>query len=170
MRCFRGCLKKDCKKRAAEIHDEALFKELPEREECPLCFLPRPIKPSEQAYFSCCGKIICAGCTFTSYTTDSRRLCPYCRGRQRISEREAIERLKKRAEVDDAVAINYLGCFYHVGSMGLPQNFNKAIELWLRAGELGQAAAHHNIGVSYENGEVVERDMMKAKFTMSLLL
>jgi len=31
--------KKACKKRASELHDEKLFKEL-EREECPICMLP----------------------------------------------------------------------------------------------------------------------------------
>jgi TPR repeat protein len=85
------------------------------------------------------------------------------RGRQRISEREAIERLKKRAEVDDAVAINYLGGCYSNGSMGLPQNYDKAIEFWLRAGELGCAEAYHNLGVAYQNGEGVERELKKAK-------
>ena len=35
--------KKACKKRAAEIHDEALFKEPPPHEECPICFLPLPL-------------------------------------------------------------------------------------------------------------------------------
>ena len=32
--------KKDCKRRAAEIHDEALFKDPPAKEDCPICFLP----------------------------------------------------------------------------------------------------------------------------------
>ena len=30
--------KKACKKRAAELHDEALFKEHPPPEDCPICF------------------------------------------------------------------------------------------------------------------------------------
>jgi tetratricopeptide (TPR) repeat protein len=32
--------KKECKERAAELRDEALFKEPPAKEECPICFLP----------------------------------------------------------------------------------------------------------------------------------
>ena len=31
-----------CKLRAAELHDEALFKDPPQKEECPICFLPMP--------------------------------------------------------------------------------------------------------------------------------
>ena len=36
--------KKPCKQRAAEIRDEALFKDPPPKEDCPICFLPMPIK------------------------------------------------------------------------------------------------------------------------------
>ena len=35
--------KKDCKRRAAKIHDEALFKDPPAKEDCPICFLPMPL-------------------------------------------------------------------------------------------------------------------------------
>ena len=35
--------KKDCKLRAAELHDEALFKDPPAKEDCPICFLSMPI-------------------------------------------------------------------------------------------------------------------------------
>lgn len=35
--------KKDCKRRAAELRDEALFKDPPPKEDCPICFLPMPI-------------------------------------------------------------------------------------------------------------------------------
>jgi hypothetical protein len=79
--------KKECKERAAELHDEALFKDPPAKEDCPICFLPMPTKliacmtlPNATimsvpiydyaeanvelaqmgtAYFSCCGKSIC---------------------------------------------------------------------------------------------------------------
>ena len=61
--CNRDCQiahrpqhKKACKKRAAELHDEALFNEPPPREECPICMLPLPIAMDEQSFKSCCGK------------------------------------------------------------------------------------------------------------------
>ena len=34
--------KKECKQRAAELRDEALFKDPPAKEDCPICFLPMP--------------------------------------------------------------------------------------------------------------------------------
>jgi hypothetical protein len=36
--------KKQCKERAAELRDEALFKHPPAKEDCPICFLPMPDK------------------------------------------------------------------------------------------------------------------------------
>jgi hypothetical protein len=36
--------KKECKRRAAEIYDEALFKDPPSKEECPICFLPMSVQ------------------------------------------------------------------------------------------------------------------------------
>ena len=36
--------KKECKLRAAELRDEALFKDPPAKEDCPICFLPMPEK------------------------------------------------------------------------------------------------------------------------------
>jgi hypothetical protein len=35
--------KKECKQRAAELHDKApLFNDPPPKEDCPICFLPMP--------------------------------------------------------------------------------------------------------------------------------
>jgi hypothetical protein len=36
--------KQDCKIRAAELRDEALFSDPPPKEDCPICFLPMPSK------------------------------------------------------------------------------------------------------------------------------
>jgi hypothetical protein len=32
----------ECKRRAAELHDEALFNDPPAKEDCQICFLPMP--------------------------------------------------------------------------------------------------------------------------------
>jgi hypothetical protein len=36
--------KQVCKQRAAEIRDEALFKDPPAKEDCSICFLPMPVR------------------------------------------------------------------------------------------------------------------------------
>ena len=44
----------------------------------------------------------------------------------------------------------------------MPQDYEKALELWHRAGELGYAKAYNNIGNAYFHGSGVERDVRKA--------
>ena len=70
--CNRDCQiahrkhhKKECKKRAAELYDEKLFKEV-EPDECPICMLPLPLS-SQTSVESCCGKSICNGCIRNEY-------------------------------------------------------------------------------------------------------
>ena len=53
--------KKDCKLRAAELRDEALFKDPPPLEDCPICFLPMPTK------LVCCVTLPDATVFVTSY-------------------------------------------------------------------------------------------------------
>jgi tetratricopeptide (TPR) repeat protein len=65
-------------------------------------------------------------------------------------------------EGDDSMAIHTLGCKHSVGNMGLPQDYNKAVELWLRAGELGCVEAYCNVGNAYYTGRGVESDAKKA--------
>jgi TPR repeat protein len=74
-----------------------------------------------------------------------------------------MERLKKRVGGGDVIAMRNLGYFYHRGEIGLPQDRVKAVELWLRAGELGCVTSYGAIADAYRNGEGVERDMEKAK-------
>ena len=155
--------KKECKKRAAEIHDEALFKQPPPRDECDICMLLLPLNASEQKYQTCCGKVICVGCIHAAFEADDRELCPFCRTPEDASEEEWIERMKKRAKGNDARAIRNLGGYYNRGALGLPQDYNKAMELWLKAGELGCMSSYSSVAAAYYDGEGVEMDMGKAK-------
>ena len=169
--CNRDCQiahrpqhKKACKKRATELHDEKLFKQPPPNEDCPICMLPLPSLDSGYKYRVCCGKIICSGCIHAVEERDGGvGLCPFCRTPSPTAEEEMMEQMKKRAaEIDDAVAMSNLGCFYHDGMYGLPQDHAKALELWQQAGELGNALAYYSIGVAYDIGNGVGRDGKKA--------
>ena len=53
--------------------------------------------------------------------------------------------------------------WYDQGLFGLAQDMTKALELWLKAGELGCAEAYLNLGMSYDQGTGVEVDKKKAK-------
>jgi TPR repeat protein len=101
--------KKECKLRAAEIRDEALFKDPPPKEDCAICFLPMPnrliacvsLPPATitsvpiadyalaneglaknigtEQYYSCCGKSICRGCLYSFGKSGNSMNCPYCK-------------------------------------------------------------------------------------------
>ena len=175
--CNRDCQvahrsqhKKSCKKRAAELYDEKLFKQPPPSEDCPICMIPLPSLHTGHRYKSCCGKIICSGCIHAVAIRDGGvGLCPFCRSPapKSINE-EILEQIKKRMEVGDDEAIRNLGCFYSAGVYGLPQVYAKALELWHQAAKLGNAKSYYSIGIAYLNGNGVERDVKKAGYYYEL--
>ncbi|KAL7539867.1 hypothetical protein ACHAXR_012320 [Thalassiosira sp. AJA248-18] len=154
--------KKECKKRASEIFDEALFKTPPPRDDCPICFLPLSLNDQYQV---CCGKTVCVGCIYGDMMARSSLDfdCPFCRTPATTSENGLLEGTKKRVEAGDVNAMLKLGCQYYKGHSGLPQDYNKALELWHRAAKLGCAKSHYSIANAYAQGVGVEKDMKKAK-------
>jgi len=181
--------KKVCKRHAAELHDEAMFKDPPAKEDCPICFLPMPVKliacmtlppatitsipindyaeanvelanKDTETYYSCCGKSFCGGCSHSISKSGNNGTCVFCKGVNNRTEEEKIEELMKRVEVNDAGAMYVLGNNYHHGGLGLQQDREKAIELWIRAAALGSSKAHFHLGVYYH----AEGDSKKSKF------
>ena len=184
--------KKVCKQRAAERRDEALFKDPPAKEDCPICFLPMPVnliacmtlppaaissvpiqdfananerlaKLSMEQYYECCGKRICRGCIESLFLSDNDEYCPYCKAeRKGKTEDERVNELMKRVDVNDTGAMYVLGTYYFHGQLGLHQDQEKAMTLYARAADLGYSKAHLCIGVGYDYGH--EGDLKKAKF------
>ena len=161
--------KKLCKKRAAELHDEKLFKEPSPPEECPMCMLPPPLVDNRtgmtgMSFHACCGKSICDGCIYAMAETGGKNgeLCAYCRTLYTNSDEEQVKRVKKLMEKGNANAYYQLGGYYRKGINGMPQDHAKASALNLKAGELGCAEAYYNLGVAYANGIGVEVDKKKA--------
>ena len=118
--------KKPCKQRAAELHEEDLFKDPPAKEDCPICFLPMPYKlincfsfpPATISsvlindaanthqgladltmaiYYSCCWKSICGGCIHSFGKTQNNVKCLFCNADKEInSDAEKIGYIMKR--------------------------------------------------------------------------
>ena len=165
--------KKACKKRAAELHDEALFKEHPPQE-CPICFLPMGDDTSHNTFNTCCGKRICNGCTYAMVEEAESRgkvqLCAFCREPDSyfITDDEEIQRINKLIKNDIADGYHALAGAYITGNLGLPQDRKKGNELMLRAGELGCAESYFNLGIYYLLGKGGEVDKKKAKHFFEL--
>jgi len=182
--------KKECKQRAAELRDEALFKDPPAKEDCPICFLPMPLlliscmslppatissvpiydyaeaneelaNMSAEVFYECCGKSMCKGCAHSFNESGNSGKCPFCNERSiGKTDEEDVEEMMKRVEANDAGAMTALGNSYHLGEHGLLQDREKALELWKQAAELGSSKAHYRLGRIYDEGG----DMKKVKF------
>jgi hypothetical protein len=100
----------ECKKRAAELlHDEALFRQPPIGDDCPICFLLLPEMPSAQVFMTCCGKTICSGCSFEyKLRSNGCPTCPFCRTNE-PSAKQYAKMLRKRVDGNDANAICLFG-------------------------------------------------------------
>eukprot|EP00984_Skeletonema_dohrnii_P012019 scaffold4831_cov131-Skeletonema_dohrnii-CCMP3373.AAC.3 len=72
--------KRACKKRAAELRDEILFKQPESRDlgDCPICFLPLPIDHTKSTLMACCSKTICNGWDYANMIreTEERPILP----------------------------------------------------------------------------------------------
>ena len=84
---------------------------------------------------------------------------------------DKIKRLEELVKQGDADAMTRLGFMYDSGQ-GVPQNFEKAKELYEQAANLGNAGAMNNLGTMYYFGQGVPRDYSKAKewFEQSAIL
>ena len=155
-----------------DISDDELFKQPPNKD-CPICNLLLPALESGSVYMACCGKIICSGCRYAPVYDNlgneiSEEKCPFCRTPAPYSIEEFNERLQRRVELDDAAAIYNLGNYYRDGIYGFPQDYDKAFELFVRAGELGSVNAYCSVGAAYEFGRSVEIDKKKAMYYCEL--
>ena len=151
--------------RAAELHDEKLFKQPPPAEDCPICYLRMPIL-NMGVYEACCGKVLCTGCVHAPvYDNQGNEVddekCHFCRVPTPSSVKELVKRVKIRVDLGDPIAIHHLGCYYHYGKH-VPQDYSKGLELYHQAGELGHVAAYRSIGTLYSKGEGVQIDKKKA--------
>jgi TPR repeat protein len=166
-----------------------LFKDPPPLEDCPICFLPIPVqllscvslppatkfyvpiydfaKANEElagkamdTYFSCCGKRICGGCVYSFDQSGNDVNCPFCNSEGGKTVEERVEDLMKRAEANDAASTSVVANYYYSGLNGIHQDHTKAIDLYVRAAELGCSEAHFNLAGIYYKGE----DTKKARF------
>ena len=155
-----------CKKRAAELKDELLFKQ-PESNhlgDCPICLLPIiPIfslqdKPRQCAYY-CCSKIVCVGCVRANALREREaRLplsCPFCRT-PLPEEDEQHALVMKRIEKNDPTALGEEGLRrFKAGDLA------NAIQYFEKAAGLGYVEAHYHLSIIYYQGLGAEKDMEK---------
>ena len=152
--------KKECKKRAAELRDELLFKQ-PESShfgDCPICCLPLHLDDKKSFMMSCCSKQMCNGCTLANNNREIegrlQQKCPFCRMALPATEEEHIEQVMKRIETNDPVAMR---------SMGTKRceegDYKSAFGYFTEAVALGDdALAHYQLSILYRDGKGIKKD------------
>ena len=148
-----------CKKRAAELRDEQLYKQ-PESShlgDCPICCLPLPLDLMKSTLTGCCSKLICTGCFYANQMRELEQnlatKCTFCREALSKTEEEHFKRLMRRIEKNDPYAIYQQGAEqYDKG------DYRSAFEYWKKATDLGNVDAHHRLAGLYIFGKGVEQE------------
>ncbi len=161
-RNHRSQHKRACKKRAAEIRDDKLFRQPDESYlgECPICCLPLPLDQSKFSINTCCSKRICKGCEYATMLRDEEEgldeKCPYCREPLPDTVEECDQNTMKRVKANDPVALCETGkrCFDE-------GDYEGGIQYYVKAAALGYADAHYNLSCMYHEGRGVEKDLKK---------
>ena len=151
----------------AETANIDLFAPITEREECPICLVPFGLREDDITYMTCCGKNICIGCCLKSVFTDrkngipsDKQICALCR--QICPEGvNGIKATEKQVKNNNPQAMMQMATDYQEGE-GVPQSDIKAIEMYIRAAELGEAEAFIHIGRHYDNVILVQENVPKA--------
>ena len=148
-----------CKKRAAELRDELLFKqpESTHKGDCPICCLPLPLDKNMSLMMTCCSKVICRGCDYThqkrQFEQRLQHKCPFCREPVPNTNEENDKRRMKRVEMNDPVAMRNLG-----NKNSVDGDYSAAFEYFTKAAVQGDAEAHYRLSDMYRRGEGVEKD------------
>eukprot|EP00577_Skeletonema_sp_RCC1716_P020426 CAMPEP_0113429262 /NCGR_PEP_ID=MMETSP0013_2-20120614/32349_1 /TAXON_ID=2843 ORGANISM="Skeletonema costatum, Strain 1716" /NCGR_SAMPLE_ID=MMETSP0013_2 /ASSEMBLY_ACC=CAM_ASM_000158 /LENGTH=303 /DNA_ID=CAMNT_0000317959 /DNA_START=31 /DNA_END=942 /DNA_ORIENTATION=- /assembly_acc=CAM_ASM_000158 len=154
--------KRECKKRAAELRDEILFKqnESSDLGDCPICCLPLSNDDDKSILMGCCSKRICIGCDFSNQLRETKeklqKKCLFCRHPSPNSEEEAKLNNMKRVEANDPVAIYEMG-----KNRYFEGDYKSAFKYFSKAAGLGDAEAHYLLSVMYRKGDNVEKDEKK---------
>ena len=149
-----------------ETANVSLFAPIPLKEECPICLIPLPLRETESVFMSCCGKNICQGCSYKQTSIDIKKgvprneqKCAFCC--QIESTTNMIKSLRKLMKKNNADAFIVMAGEYESGQRTL-QSDTRALEMRIRAAELGLAQAFSIIALNYIEGDIVERDTSKA--------
>ena len=148
----------DCKKRAAELSDELLFKQ-PESThlgDCPICSVPLPLDNLKINMYHCCSKVICRGCAHANEireaeTRQQHHICPFCREIIAKTDEEFDKQIMKRVEANNPDAMCQQG-----GLQYKKGDYSGAFENLKKAAALGYAKAHYELSILYQKGKAVE--------------
>jgi len=165
----RSMHKRACKKRAAELRGEILFKQ-PESShfgDCPICYVPLRVDGTKSSMMVCCSKIVCIGCDYANTKCElegrSNPCCAFCRLPRASTQAEADRYVLKRVEANDPVALCHMG-----NSRRMVGDLKGTFEYLSKAAELGDVTAHFNLSDLYQLGHGVAKDKTKQLYHLEV--
>jgi len=155
--------------------------DLSPQEKCPICICVLPITGKLHIYNACCGKTLCGGCDM-QHKIKNREMnarenakraqmkqppipstCAFCRTTLPNPKAELLDRLRKRVERKDSLAINDMANHYGYGDHGLPVDQMKCIDLLGQSAGLGCPSAQCQLGIfHYIGGMGLEKNEEEA--------
>ena len=164
------------KKLEEELKGADLFAPLPPTEDCAICCLPLSRVFGKSAYNACCQNWICTGCErghgeFIMLQNERGKrstphTCPFCRAPEPATVEEYARQLESRALENDKSACFSLAAMIlsgeHDGVPGVPEDKLKALELCIRAADLGSPEACSSIASYYQEGTLIPRSLERA--------
>ncbi len=155
--------RRECKKRAAELRDELLFKQPESRHDgdCPICCLPLPLDIKKSSIMTCCSKVICSGCDYADQKRQAEEgnietSCPFCRETLPPNDDEKEKLRMKRVEANDPVSMLSGGV-----SQYFKGEYREAFDYYTKAADLGEMDAHFKLAEMYHKGKGAEKDVGK---------
>ena len=125
----------------------------PQREECPICLVTMPIHADELTYNSCCGVLICVGCSVSQFLSsiegdiseeeifDKATVCPFCRSIPNEDDRSELEKALKLAKKGMPNAMCKIGQMTVGGTHVVKKDEAKGARWFHRAVEAGSPGA-----------------------------
>ncbi|KAL7503325.1 hypothetical protein ACHAXN_001126 [Cyclotella atomus] len=93
--------------------------------------------------------------------------CPFCRASTPESDDEYVEQLHHLVQKGNIYATKKLGQLYYEGKDGCQKDVAKAIEVLMKAGDLGIAGAYCSLGIIYYCEEEF-KDKEKSRYYLEL--
>ncbi len=163
--CSNGCQELhrlehvvECKKRVGELPDRDLFTQ-PDSScygDCPICCLPLSIDTRKSRFMACCSQLICMGCDYANqkreFEAGLEHRCAFCRHPLVQSEEEFEKKRMERVKKNCPVAMREVGKGHRDEG-----DYETAFEYFTKAAELGDADAHYEVSIMYQNGQVLGR-------------
>ena len=99
----------------------------------------------------CCQQTICQACD-VQLEVRGHDLCPFCRS-EPMSAADELAKLEHWAAKDSAAAVCQLGSCYRRGDLGLDIDAPRAVALYEKAVDLGDAKAVVHLGLMLADGD-----------------